>query len=516
MLTNARQFRFLCTLFIACLAGVCAGVALAGGAQASGSGAVGTLAVVAGNGESGAATPGPATSSALRAPIDVAADAAGDFYIADGTSMEIDKVTPGGTLSLIAGDGQAGPPTPGPATSSDLSFPTAVAVDNQGNIYIADSMNDVVEKVTPSGTLSIIAGKVGQTAPPTPGPATSSDISPWGLAVDSAGNVYITDNIETNTSTAAYVLKVTPGGTLSIFAGTGLIGSPTPGPATSSEFNFPAGLAVDASGNLYISDTYANVISKVTPSGTLSILAGNGMMAAPVPGPATSSPLNNPAGIAVDGNGELYIANEGSNDVLAVNPSGTLSVLAGTGTPGPPTPGPASSSELSSPAGVAADGFGNVYIADIGNSEVEEVFSGLGEGSGAGTTTGTNTNTATTTSTTAPQAPIATPTTVPRSTPKVLLPSAAFSLPSTKQCVSKRKFTIHVHDLPRLTWASAVIKINQKRIKTLGGTHITALVNLTGLPKGTFVLSITAKATNGQTVTEKRTYHTCVPKRKGR
>jgi YVTN family beta-propeller protein len=102
----------------------------------------------------------------------------------------------------------------------------------------------------------------------------------------------------------------------------------------------------------------------------------------------------------------------------------------------------------------------------------------------------------------------------PEATPKAISPGAAFSLPSAKQCVSHRKFTIYVRKLPGLTWISAVIKINHKRIKTIGRSHISALVNLVGLPKGTFVLSITAKASNGQSVTGTRTYHTCVPKSK--
>jgi hypothetical protein len=102
----------------------------------------------------------------------------------------------------------------------------------------------------------------------------------------------------------------------------------------------------------------------------------------------------------------------------------------------------------------------------------------------------------------------------PKATPKAISAVAAFSLPSAKQCVSRRRFTIHVRKLPGITWVSAVIKINHKRIKTLGRVHITALVNLVRLPKGTFVLSITAKASNGQSVTGTRTYHTCVPKSK--
>ncbi len=102
----------------------------------------------------------------------------------------------------------------------------------------------------------------------------------------------------------------------------------------------------------------------------------------------------------------------------------------------------------------------------------------------------------------------------PKATPKAISPVAAFSLPPARQCVSHRKFTIHVRKLPGITWVSAIIKINHKRIKTLGRSHISALVNLVGLPKGTFVLTIAAKASNGQTVTGTRTYHTCVPKSK--
>jgi secreted PhoX family phosphatase len=157
--------------------------------------------------------------------------------------------------------------------------------------------------------LSVIAGDA-QPGAPTPGPATSSALGdPVAVAVDAQGDVYIADDYNTSTTTAAYVLEVTPSGALSIVAGTGLIGPPTPGPAIHSDFEFPEGLAVDGSGNLFIADVYANVVAKVTPSGTLSIVAGNGKMGAPVAGPATSSPLNNPTGVAVDGAGDLYIAN---------------------------------------------------------------------------------------------------------------------------------------------------------------------------------------------------------------
>jgi sugar lactone lactonase YvrE len=273
----------------------------------------------------------------------------------------------GGTLSLFAGTGTAGAPTAGPATESKLSDPFAVAADSAGNIYIADEGNSQVEKVTPGGTLSIIAG-TGTEGTPTPGPATASHLgNPRAVAVDGSGNVYITDYRNSR------VDKVTSDGTLSILAGDGTGGAPTPGPATSSHLTSPGGIGVDGSGNVYIGDTNSQRVEKVTPDGTLSIIVGNGNSGAPTPGPATASSLSYPYGVAVDGSGNVYVADAGNNRVEKVDPDGTLSIFAGTGTAGPPTAGPAASSRLNSPLGVAVDGAGSVYIGDQGNSRVEKV-----------------------------------------------------------------------------------------------------------------------------------------------
>ncbi len=347
----------------------------------------GTLSIIAGIVSGGAPTPGPATSSDLGSPQGVAVDGSGNVYIADAGNSVVEKVSSSGTLSIFAGVvGQSGAPTPGPATSSNLYYPEGVAVDGSGNVYIADAGNDVVEKVTPSGTLSIIAGVVGQSGAPTPGPATSSDLSPYGVAVDSSGNVYIADYSND------VVEKVSSSGTLSIIAGVvGQDGPPTPGPATSSDLGNQYGVAVDSSGNVYIADYQNHVVEKVTSSGTLSVIAGVvGQYGPPTPGPATSSDLDNPEGVAVDSSGNVYIADTGSyiygtysNVVEEVTPSGTLSIIAGrVDQYGPPTPGPATSSDLgiNDGGGVAVDSSGNLYIADYNNSDVEEVF-GVGSSS---------------------------------------------------------------------------------------------------------------------------------------
>ena len=238
-------------------------------------------------------------------------------------------------------------------------------------MYIADTNNDVIERVTPAGILSIVAG-TGQEGPPTPGPATSSDLSiPCGVAVDPhTGDLYIAD------SNNMEVEQVTPTGNLSIVAGTGRQGAPTAGAATRSRLYLPLGVAVDPrTGDLYIADTDNDVIEQVSRADILSIVAGKGRQGRPTPGPAIRSKLDQPTGVAVNPRtGDLYIADNAANQIEQVSPAGILSIIAGTGRHGPPTPGPATSSELFRPAGVAVDPDTDaLYIADTDNEVIERV-----------------------------------------------------------------------------------------------------------------------------------------------
>jgi sugar lactone lactonase YvrE len=348
------------------------GVVLTGGPASATAPGPGILAVIAGQENVCAGpTPGPATSSALCGTAAVAVDASGNIYVADPNNDEVEKITATGILSVFAGQGATAPTSctalsPCPADQVALFEPDGVAVDPAGNVYIADFADHLVEKVTPAGSLSVLAG-TGANGHPTPGPATASALgAPNGVGVDSAGDVYIADS-------GQYVEKVTPSGTLSIFAGTGTGGAPTPGPATNSKLNAPNAVAFDSSGNAYIADVANNVVERVTPSGMLSVFAGTGTGGAPTPGPAASSKLSDPEGVIFDRAGNAYIADANNNVVERVTPSGTLSVFAGTGTAGTSAPGPATSSRLHDPGSVAVDGAGNVYIADSNNNVVEEV-----------------------------------------------------------------------------------------------------------------------------------------------
>ncbi len=316
----------------------------------------GVLSIFAGNGTAGTPVAGPAISSPLAVAKGVAVDSLGNVYIADLMNYVVEKISPAGILSVFAGNGTQGTPVSGTAINSPLGSLNGVAVDSSGNVYIADITNNVIEKVTSTGVLSIFAGN-GTAGTPVAGPAISSPLnSPQGVAVDSSGNVYIADNGNN------VIEKVTAAGALSIFAGNGTQSTPIAGAATSSPLSSPAGIAADSSGNVYIADAGNNVVEKVSPSGVLSIFAGNGTQSAPIAGPATSSPLSSPQGVAVDSSGNVYIADYNNNLVEKVTAAGVLSIFAGNGITGAPIAGPATDSPIK-PFGVAV-GSGNVYIAD--------------------------------------------------------------------------------------------------------------------------------------------------------
>lgn len=344
------------------MTGACAAATVAGaptvGAAIPPAPAAYAISTFAGSAVQAAPKAGPATASPLDLPSSVAVDTAGNVYIADTYNFDVEKVTPSGQLSVIAGTGSLGTPTPGPATSSALNYPEGLAVDSSGNLYIGDTANHVVEKVTPAGTLSIFAG-TGTVGAPTAGPATSSQMNyPASLAIDASGNLFIADHGEER------VMKVTPGGTLTVVAGSGAFGTPTAGTATDSPLGGPMGVAVDSLGNVYIADSISSEIAKVTPAGKLSVIAGNGSTGVPTTGPATSTSLDQPNGVAVDSAGNVYIADEGANQIEKVTSTGTLSVIAGTGTAGAPDPGLATAALLTYPSDVTFGPSGKILVTD--------------------------------------------------------------------------------------------------------------------------------------------------------
>jgi uncharacterized protein (TIGR03437 family) len=348
----------------------------------AGSGATGTFSHgnFAGDG-------GPATSALLDQPGSVFVDGSGNLFIADTQNSRIREVAAGtGIITTVAGTGCCGDTGDGQlATTALLNQPQGVAVDGSGNIYIADTVNNVVRKVAAgTGIITTIAGRVGQVGDyGDGGPASAALLwSPAGVGVDAAGNVYIADTVN-NVIRKISVSNGTIGNISTVAGGTPVIACGTDegfngdgGKATSAELNRPQGVFVDASGNIYIADTENNRIRKVSTSGTITTVAGNGTGVYSGDGvAATSTGVASPNGVWVDASGNIFIANTLNSRIREVAAgSGIITTVAGDGAPGffgdgmPPT-----NAGLNHPGGVAVDASGDIFIADTGNDRIREV-----------------------------------------------------------------------------------------------------------------------------------------------
>ncbi len=330
-----------------------------------------TIFTHAGNGTPGFSGDGGAATVAQVRPYRVASDASGNIYIVD--FNRIRKVDNLGTITTIAGTGIAGfSGDSGPATLAQLDTPEDVAVDASGNIYILDVNNYRVRKINSVGTITTVAGNGTAGFSGDGGPATSAQINTsWGIAIDGSGNIYISD------SQNHRIRKVSSTGTMTTIAGNGTGGySGDGGLATSAQVNYPQGLVVDASGNLLIADLGNYRIRKISTTGTITTAVGNGSAGfSGDGGAATSAQINGAVGIALDVSGNIYFADQApSNRIRKVTTSGIINTIAGTIVSGySGDGGPATSAQLNQPEGVAVDGSGNVYIADVANYRVRVI-----------------------------------------------------------------------------------------------------------------------------------------------
>ncbi|MFI5934531.1 fibronectin type III domain-containing protein [Actinoplanes sp. NPDC051494] len=317
------------------------------------------LSIAGGTGSAGSPVAGPVTTSPLGQPSAMATDGAGTTWIFLGTGCRVVKVT-SGTLSVVAGTGTCGSYAAGPATSSPLSSSVkSLAVDSGGNLYIGDNGAARVLKVTPGGTLSVFAG-TGGTGAPVAGPALSSPIQADSMAIDGTGNVYV------SWVARAYVLRITAGGTLAVFAGTGTAGATTTGLLTGlTALNQPVSVAVDASGNVYIGDAGNRRIYRIAVLGlTIASFAGNGTSGTPVPGSATS-PVPTPSAMAIDSAGTVFVSETTSHQILSFTTAGGAPTLvAGTGGTGTPVAGAATASPLGATLALAAPAADSLLVGD--------------------------------------------------------------------------------------------------------------------------------------------------------
>jgi sugar lactone lactonase YvrE len=320
---------------------------------------------------------GPATAANMSNVVDVAVDNSGNFFISDYfTNHRIRKVNAAGIINLYAGTGASGfSGDGGPATAANFSYPSGLIVEPTGILDIFDSKNNRIRQVSTSGIVTTIAGNSGYMGDG--GNAILAQLqNPVDVCKDAAGNIYIAD---TGNHT---VRKVNTSGIITTLAGTGQPGfSGSSGPATSALLNKPTGVACDQWGNVYIADMGNNIVSVVTSSGIINTFAGTGIADSTGDGGAAlAATLNAPFGLAVDTSGNLYISDQGNNKIRMVNRvTGLITTYAGTGVAGySGNGGPATAAELNSPAYIAFDAANNLYLADYNNNVIRMVNGSTG------------------------------------------------------------------------------------------------------------------------------------------
>lgn len=318
------------------------------------------------------ATDGARSAASFYLPVGLTVDASGNVYVADDFNAIIRSVSPTGVVKTIAGLADNQGIANGPGVAARFTSPVGVAADSAGNLYVADTYNCVIRKITPAGQVTTLAGSAG-TIGSTDGQGSAARFDgPSGIAVDSNGTIYVSD------SGNATIRKITPGGLVSTLAGSPGAGGSTDGQGAAATFTNPFGLAVDSSGNIYVADTYNDNIRKITPSGLVSTVAGVAQQAGSSDGLATSAsgsgPLatfNHPNGAAVDSAGNIFVADTNNDTVREITTAGQVITVAGSagvqgvvlGTGG----------TLSEPEGIAVDSADNLYVTSE-NSVVEINF----------------------------------------------------------------------------------------------------------------------------------------------
>jgi serine/threonine protein kinase, bacterial len=320
------------------------------------------VSTLAGSGSIGT-TNGTGTAASFDNPYGLAVDPFGNIYVADYYNNKIRVISPSGVVTILAGSGTAGSSN-GTGAGASFNGPFGIAIDTLGNLYVTDFNNNLIRKVTPGGVVSTFAGSGTQGYVNATGTGASF-YDPTGIGVDASNNVYVCD------SANEVIREITPGGVVSTFAGVTGFGGFVNGAGTIAQFNWPDGVVADSSGNLYVSDQFNNMVRKITPGAVVSTLAGSGT-AGSANGTGGAASFYWPCGIAIDSSGNLYMTDEFNNSVREITQAGVVTTLAGTGSKGS-TNGLATVASFNEPGGIAVDSSGDVYVGDTFNNLIRKI-----------------------------------------------------------------------------------------------------------------------------------------------
>lgn len=330
-------------------------------------GVVTTLAGAAGQAGTG---DGPGSAARFTQPAGVATDRAGNLYVADFGNHTIRKITGAGVVSTLAGSPGLSGSIDGVGSEARFDRPTAVAVDREGNVFVADQNNHIVRKISAAGAVTTFAGLADASGTADGASSTARFNQPTGIAVDGAGTVYV---VEFSNHT---LRRITADGTVTTLAGRAGVSGAVDGEGNVARFNGPTGVVADDAGNVFVAEYSSSTIRRVSADGTVTTVAGAAGSTGDSDGVGRAARFNNPYGLAVDGSGGLVVADWSNNKIRRITSGGTVTTLAGALESSQSTDGAGTLARFNLVAGVAVDGAGNAYVADRGSHTIRKITAG--------------------------------------------------------------------------------------------------------------------------------------------
>ena len=329
--------------------------------------AAGVVTTIAGAPGVNGSADGTGSAASLSSPVGVASDVAGVVYVADRENFAIRRITTSGVVTTIAGAAGIKGSVDGAGSAASFNRPYGIAVDAAGNFYVSDANNFTIRKVTAAGVVTTLAGNPGLSGSADGFGRLANFADPRGLAVDAAGNVYVADNAN-NT-----IRKISPAAFVTTLAGSPVIGGSADGIGIAASFNGPSAIAVDASGNLYVTDTINSTIRKITPAAVVTTFAGTAGRIGASDGIGAAASFNLPTGISIDAGGNLSVVDTGNGTIRKISSGGVGTTLAGTAGRVGSADGAPGAASFNLPTGITLDGAGNAYVADTNNRTLRKI-----------------------------------------------------------------------------------------------------------------------------------------------